>query len=192
MVLLSRRYSEGRYFFVAIFLNGASFLTLFRGALLFCRYSSNGASFLTLFRGALLFCRKWCTLFRGALLFCRYSSNGATFLTLFRGALLFFRYSSNGRSSVLTPCNAAMRPTTWSGVATPFSKRERVWSAYVYTSTCARHPESWLSNQVAEKPIIAFLNDVTSRYGGMCNAGTCEKWRSMPRVLPLKACATCY
>ena len=75
--------------------NGASFLTLFRGALLFCRYSSNGASFLTLFRGALLFCRyssndaSFLTLFRGALLFCRYSSNGASFLTLFRGALLF-------------------------------------------------------------------------------------------------------
>ena len=62
----------------------------------------------------------------------------------------------------------------------------------VGTSTCARQPESCLSNQVAEKPIIAFSDDVTSRYSGMCNAGTCEKWRSKPRVLPLKACATCY
>ena len=27
--------------------------------------------------------------------------------------------------------------------------------------------------QVAEKP---FSDDVTSRYSGMCNAGTCENW----------------
>ena len=27
----------------------------------------------------------------------------------------------------------------------------------------SRHPESWLSNQVAEKPIITFSDDMTSR-----------------------------
>ena len=36
-------------------------------------------------------------------------------------------------------------------------------------------PESGLSNQVAKKPIIAFLNDVIAN--GMCNAATCKKWR---------------
>ena len=61
-------------------------LTLFRGARLFCRYSSDDATgFLTLFRGAQLFVAilRWCYKFLDAI------PRGTTFLSLFLERQLF-------------------------------------------------------------------------------------------------------
>ena len=46
---------------------------------------------------------------------------------------------------------------------------EYILSMLVYTKSCALHPESGLSNQIAGKSIITFLAYVTSRYCGMCS-----------------------